>query len=207
MKIVLAFEGMDGSGKTSLAVFTRELCEEHNQRYTLLGRREAYASPLVGRLTGLLHEEAANLLPQADIAVRLAREYQRAALASAVPSGVVVLDRFVLSLLSLARFHGLDPEPVVRSLQDISARSGLHATVFVKCPFDMARNRVKERSQGFTVRPSRDERFLRRMAQGMEEDFQRGILTGQQWLVENAEALELAEEQLAGYLLPYFQRA
>ena len=61
MKIVLAFEGMDGSGKTSLALFTRELCEEHNQRYTLLGRREAYASPLVGRLTGLLHEEAANL--------------------------------------------------------------------------------------------------------------------------------------------------
>src|SRR5207245_743511 len=107
MKIVLAFEGMDGSGKTSLAVFTRKLCEQHNQRYTLLGRREAYASPLVGRLTGLLHEEAANLVPQADIAVRLAREYQRAALAAAAPSGVVVLDRFVLSLLSLARFHGL----------------------------------------------------------------------------------------------------
>ena len=74
MKVVLAFEGMDGSGKTSLAVFTRKICEEHNQRYTLLGRREAYASPLVGRLTGLLHEEAANLVPQADIAVRLARD-------------------------------------------------------------------------------------------------------------------------------------
>jgi thymidylate kinase len=189
MKIVLAFEGMDGSGKTSLAVFTRKLCEQHNQRYTLLGRKEAYASPLVGRLTGLLHEEAANLVPQADIA-----------------SGVVVLDRFVLSLLSLARFHGLDPEPILRLLQDISARAALHATVFVKCPFEMARSRVKERSQGFIVRPSRDERFLRRMAQGMEEDFQRGILTGQQWLVENAQALELAEEQLAGYLLPYLQK-
>ena len=47
---------------------------------------------------------------------------------------------------------------------------------------------------------------MRRMAQGMEEDFQRGILTGQQWLVENAQALELAQEQLAGYLLPYLQK-
>jgi thymidylate kinase len=205
MKIVLAFEGMDGSGKTSLAVFTRKLCELHNQRYTLLGRKESYASPLVGRLTALLHEEATNLVPQADIALRLARECQRAALAAAVPSGVVVLDRFVLSLLSLARFHGLDLEPILRFLQDISARAALHATVFVKCPFELARSRVKERSQGFIVRPSRDERFLRRMAQGMEEDFQRGLLTGQQWLVENAQTLDLAEEQLAGYLLPYLQ--
>src|SRR5437588_8813120 len=107
MKIVLAFEGMDGSGKTSLAVFTSKLCEQHNQRYTLIGRRESYSSPLVGKLTGLLHEEAANLTPHADIAVRIAREYQRAALAAAVPSGIVVLDRFVLSLVALARFHGM----------------------------------------------------------------------------------------------------
>ena len=102
MKMVLAFEGMDGSGKTSLALFTRKLCEQQNQRYTMIGRRESYSSPLVGRLTGLLHEEAANLVPSADIAVRIAREYQRAALAAAVPSGIIVLDRFVMSLLSLA---------------------------------------------------------------------------------------------------------
>src|SRR6516225_5646525 len=159
MKMVLAFEGMDGSGKTSLALFTRKLCEQQNQRYTLIGRREAYSSPLVGRLTGLLHEEAANLVPSADIAVRIAREYQRAALAAAVPSGIIVLDRFVMSLLSLARFHGLDLDPLLRSLQDISARAQLHATVFVRCPFEMARSRVKERSQGFQVKRSRDERF------------------------------------------------
>src|SRR5437870_983393 len=114
MKIVLAFEGMDGSGKTSLAVFTSKLCEQHNQRYTLIGRRESYSSALVGRLTGLLHDEAANLVPQADIALRIARDYQRAALAAAVPAGIVVLDRFVLTLLSLARFHGFDPDPVMR---------------------------------------------------------------------------------------------
>ena len=206
MKMVLAFEGMDGSGKTSLALFTRKLCEQQNQRYTMIGRRESYSSPLVGRLTGLLHEEAANLVPSADIAVRIAREYQRAALAAAVPSGIIVLDRFVMSLLSLARFHGLDLDPVLRSLQDISARAQLHATVFVRCPFEMARSRVKERSQGFQVKRSRDERFLRRMAQAMEEDFQHGLLTGQQWLVENSQTLEAAEEQLGSYLLPYLQK-
>ena len=172
----------------------------------MIGRRESYSSPLVGRLTGLLHEEAANLVPSADIAVRIAREYQRAALAAAVPSGIIVLDRFVMSLLSLARFHGLDLDPVLRSLQDISARAQLHATVFVRCPFEMARSRVKERSQGFQVKRSRDERFLRRMAQAMEEDFQHGLLTGQQWLVENSQTLEAAEEQLGSYLLPYLQK-
>jgi thymidylate kinase len=200
MKIVLAFEGMDGSGKTSLTQFVRRLCEQQGQRYTGIGRREGGSSALVGRFTSLLHDEATTLTPQAEISTRIAREYQRAALAAAAPSGVVVLDRFVLSTLALARFHGVDAEPVVRILQDVAARAQLYATVLVTCPFELGRARVRERSQGMVFKRTRDDRVLRRMAESMTQDFERGLVTGQQWLVDNSDALEAAQEQLAGYL-------
>jgi hypothetical protein len=40
----------------------------------------------------------------------------------------------------------------------------------------------------------------------MEEDFQRGHLTGQQWRVDNSGSLEVAEAQVTAYLLPYFRQ-
>jgi hypothetical protein len=41
------------------------------------------------------------------------------------------------------------------------------------------------------------------MAQYVQDDFEDGILTGQQWSVDNSRTLEEAEEQVADYLLPY----
>jgi thymidylate kinase len=206
MKIVLAFEGVDGSGKSSLAAFTKRLCERYGQRFTLVGRREAYATPLVGRFTRLLHDEVATLTPQADSLTRIAREYQRARLAAETPSGVVVFDRFVLSILALVRFHGQDVDPVLLLLKDLVARAHLHATVFVTCPFEVAWDRVEERSQSLPPRRPKNERMLRRVAELMEEDFGRGTLTGQQWLVDNSLEPEVAEEQLTDFLLPYLQK-
>ncbi len=207
MKIVLAFEGMDGAGKTSLAVFARRLCEERGLRLALVTRRESYSSPLVGRLTRLLHDEGPSLLPQADTFIRIAREYQRAALAVQAPADIIILDRFVLSLLALARFHGVDRDGLVPVLKDLTARAHLHATVFVHCPFETARARVEERSASQPGKKSRDDRFLRRFGELLEEEFGRGALTGQQWPVDNGSALTQAEDQLAGYLRPYLQLA
>src|SRR5437762_876988 len=117
-KIVVALEGMDGAGKSSLALFARKLCDEHGQPFTLIGRREAYANPLIGRLTRLLAEEAGGLSPSAETCVRLAREHERAALAAQAQPGIVILDRFVLSCLALARFHGQDVGPLTDLLRE-----------------------------------------------------------------------------------------
>jgi thymidylate kinase len=206
MKIVLAFEGMDGAGKTSLATYAKSLCEQHGRRYALIGRRESYSTPLVGRLTRLLHEEASNLSSTAETLIRLARDQERGNLAAAAPSGLVVLDRFVLSTLALVRFYGQEADTLFRIQRDIVCRSQLHATVFVTCSFETARQRVQERYQSRPTRRSRDERVLRRLADIMEEEFRRGTLTGQQWPVDNSGSLAAAQEQLAGYLLPYLQR-
>jgi thymidylate kinase len=206
MKIVLAFEGMDGAGKTSLSAFTQKLCAEHGRRFTLIGRRESYASALVGRLTRILHEEAANLSPTAESLLRIARDHERACLAATSRSDVVILDRFVLSTLALVRLYGQEVEALFRPLHDVVVRANLRATVFVTCNFETARNRVKERNLNRPPRRSRDDRVLRKLAEFMEQDFWAGALTGQQWAVDNSQALLAAEEQMAGYLLPYLQK-
>jgi thymidylate kinase len=205
-KIVVALEGMDGAGKSSLALFARKLCEEHAQPFTLIGRREAYANPLIGRLTRLLAEEAGGLMASAETCVRLAREHERAALAAQAQPGIVILDRFVLSCLALARFHGQDVEPLTSLLREITYRANLHATVLVRVPFETAWDRVKTRRQMLGHRKPLDENQMRRMATILEEEFERGQLTGQQWVVDNAKSILSAEEQLASYLAAHFQK-
>jgi thymidylate kinase len=205
MKIVLALEGIDGAGKSTLADFTRRLCEQQGQPLTAVGRRAATASPLVGRLTRLLQEETAALTPRADVFLRIAREYQRASLAALVPEGVVVLDRFVLSTLALARVRNLAIDAVLPILEDVAARGHLFATVFVKCPWEEAWRRAGERKDEPAPRGDGRQSFERKMAELLEKDFRAGILTRNQWLVDNTGSLEDAEQQVAGYLLPYLR--
>jgi thymidylate kinase len=200
MRIVLAIEGADGSGKSSLATFLMKLCRQRGQPFTLVGRREGTANALIGKLSRMLNEEGKGFTPQGAILVRLAREYQRAQLAASVPSGLVVLDRFVLSLLALVRLNGLDTAPFQTMLRDVVARAHLHATVFVTCPFEIARQRVEEREAAAGGNGKTSVQLLQQLARFQEEDFRAGTLTGQQWLVDNSGAAGAAEEQLEDYL-------
>ncbi len=205
MKIVVAIEGIDGAGKSSLIRFMQKLCQEHGEACTRIARRGPFASPLVSKLTVLLNEEARNLAPPAEVFTRIGREFQRAHLATLASPGLIVLDRFVLTLLSLARVLGQPVDFLMRPLQEIIVHANLHATIFVHCPFEVAYSRAQERRQGLTRR-NRDQSTLRSMARFLEEEFHRGILTRQQWRVDNANALKDAEDQVAGYLLPYLQK-
>jgi thymidylate kinase len=205
MRIVLAIEGADGSGKTSLATFLMKLCRQRGLPFTLVGRRESTASALVGRLSRLLQEEGEDLTPPGALLVRLAREYQRAQLAASVPAGLVVLDRFVLSVLALVRLNGLDPGPFHALLREVTVRAHLHATVFVQCPQEIAWQRVQQRGRGAAGNGQTSVQLFRQLAGYLEDDFQSGTLTGQQWLVDNSGAAGAAEAQLEDYLASFLR--
>ena len=130
MKIVLAIEGMDGAGKSSLARFVQRLCADHGRRCSRIGRRTGYVSPSIAKLTHLLGEENGNLIPHAELYARMARECQRAHLAATAPPGIIVLDRFVLTILALARVYGMDIDLLLPLLRDMVSRADLHATIF-----------------------------------------------------------------------------
>jgi thymidylate kinase len=202
MAIVLALEGVDGAGKSSLAGFLHRLCQEHGRPFTLVGRGEATSGPLVGKLSRLLREDP-GLTPSAEVCVRLAREHQRAALAASVASGLVVLDRFVLSILAQVRLNGLDPYPFLHLLRDLASRAHLHATVLVRCPFEVAERRARDRGGAGAERHGAALR--RRLGEFLEDDFESGTLTGQQWPVDNAGEVASAEAQLRDFLMPHLR--
>jgi thymidylate kinase len=205
MKIVVAMEGMDGAGKSSLARFIQRLCAERGLRCSRIGRRTGYVSPSVAKLTQLLGEETGNLTAPAEIFARMAREHQRAHLAASAPPGIILLDRFVLTILAMARVHGLDIDLLLPLLREMVSKADLHATIFVTCPFDMGWRRVEQRNKGLSSVLRRGERMFRRVAEFIEEDFHFGILTGKQWMVDNSRTLQEAERQVAMHLLPYLQ--
>jgi thymidylate kinase len=204
MKLVLSIEGTDGAGKSTLAQFIKRLCEQRNERFVMIGRRGPTAGELAAKLSRILQEDKAHLTPEVEIAIRLARESQRAVLAAQVPSGLVVLDRFLLSFLAMIRLCGQTVDPLLQIVQDIAIRAQLHATVFVQCPFETAWERMKRRNAKLSRQTNRGELVHRRLAQFMAEDFERGLLTGEQWLVDNSQSQHPAEEQLTAYLRPYF---
>ena len=206
-KIVLAIEGADGAGKSTLLDKMKLLCDVYGRRLTRIGRRGKHAHPLVGRMTRLLHEEGDELTPFAEISLRLARESQRADLAAAAPAGIVVLDRFVISLLALIRNHGENTEPFLPVLRQITERAGLYATIFVECPFDVAWDRLRRRDEGSAVRDLRGQAVLQRLAQLAEEEFRRGEFTGRPWPIENSGPFGLSEQALARYLVPFLDRS
>jgi dTMP kinase len=206
MKTVLAVEGIDGSGKTTLVAFARKLCEEHGLPFTSIGRGVSSANPLIGRLTRFLQEEITGLTPRADTFLRIARDYQRACLAALVPEGLVILDRFVLSILALARIRQLDTGPIVAILHDIMARGHLSGTILVQCPLEEARRRVADR--GVDPESSNPGRFhfQREVQDVLQEEFDRGLLTGKQWLVDNSQSSQKSQEQVTRVLMPYLQK-
>jgi thymidylate kinase len=207
MKIVLAIEGTDGAGKSSLACYIQDLCQQFDCRCSRIGRRTGSINQAVAKITQVIGEETGRLTPQAEVYLRLAREFQRAHSAAMAPAGVVVLDRFVLTLLAQARVNGLEVSSLTRQLKEIVDRADLHATIFVGCPFEQAWERVRHRNEGMRSNRWTSEKILRQMAQFMEEEFRRGALTGQQWPVENAGTLAEAEEQVNEYLAPHLSRS
>jgi thymidylate kinase len=205
MKLVLAIEGMDGSGKSSLAGCVRRLCLESGQPCTTVGRRAVHATPAVGKLTRLIQEESGNLTGPTAVLVRLAREYQRAHLAAEVPAGVVLLDRFVVSVLALARVTNQPVDLFLPLCRDIVGRARLNATVFVRCPVELCRQRVDARVEPGQPPRIRDVGLLRELSVTMAAEFERGVLTGDRWPVDNGGPLEEAEEQLIEYLRPHLR--
>jgi hypothetical protein len=65
---------------------------------------------------------------------------------------------------------------------------------------------VQQRDKGSLLWTIGDERAHRHLTEPIEEEFRRGILTGQQWPVDSSGELQKAEAQLMAYLFPYLKK-
>lgn len=146
--IIIAIDGFDGSGKTTLA---RGLVAELNgrrQTCQILGRREADSNATIAALTSLVlasDGDSSPLSPDGSAHVRLARLYERAAMARKSSADVVLLDRWIPSDLSRL------PHGVVAQYLDMfrvaHRAAGVHLTLRLCLDFDTAWSRIASRPQ------------------------------------------------------------
>jgi thymidylate kinase len=143
-KFVIAVEGGDGSGKSTAIRHTMDLCCQIGVPFSLIGRGVTDSVPSIHALTSVLREHGSNYSLHSDLAIRVAREFVRAQIAASVSSGIVILDRFVISLLARNIADNINMDWVESSLVDTVRLSELDATLFIDCPFDVAWSRCQK---------------------------------------------------------------
>ena len=177
MKTVICIEGADGSGKSTLAKLLIGECQSRGLRCQVIGRRTEDSSADIGRITALSQELDKEAPPEAGFHLRIAREYMRAEECRRSEADVVVLDRFVLSVLSRIRTDGTKVQPYIEHLKDIVRRANLAATVFCDCPFETAWKRVTDEVQtggraALSPKEAKGEQYLRLLHESMSTDFE-----------------------------------
>jgi thymidylate kinase len=212
MKIVACIEGADGSGKSTLTRELVRLCESKGISTHVIGRKADDSTPTIGAITGLsqrLQQDDASYPVETDIHLRLAREYLRAEQCMRSTSQLVILDRFVLSVLSRVRAAGLNDDLYIAQLQEIAKTAGLNATIYCDCPFEVAWARVNasvasgDRSS-LSPKEQRGSAYLRDLDEWMRRDFRRLEWLGNTYSVMTAKGSELMRTQCAEILERWF---
>lgn len=177
MKTVICIEGADGSGKSTLAKLLIGECESRGLRWQLIGRKAEDSSPDIAKITSLSQELDKGAPPEAGFHLRIAREHLRAEECRRSDADIVILDRFILSVLSRVRTDGTDAEPYIGHLKAVMRQADLAATVFCQCPFEVAWRRVNDevKSGGrasLSPKEAKGEQYLRRLHDAMKNDFE-----------------------------------
>jgi len=189
-KFVLALEGGDGSGKSTAALCIAQLCREMGVAFKLIGRGVDDASPRIYALTKVLRDHGSGYSLESDLVIRVAREFVRADEAAKVESGIVVLDRFVLSVLARSKTEKIDLHWLEANLATVVKLSELDATIFVDCSFNIALKRIQESleigNRGISHKDTRGEDFNREFVANQRLLFDRTTLAKRRFVVDNS---------------------
>lgn len=209
-RVVLALEGSDGSGKSSLAVFIKKFCDERSISCELLGRVESKSDLPTEKISELLRwnlssEDSAGFVPYCEILLRIARERQRLRMVELSTASVILLDRFTVSAASRALIDDVYDTNIENLLSDLAEAAGLRATIFCECPFDVSWERVQRRQEvGVALSPKEllGATYNSKLAAKLTEAFRiRPIdgrsFTAEKWSIDTSISELKSQEQLA----------
>jgi len=147
--IVIAIEGFDGAGKSTLAEGLKRHFDAIGSSTQVVGKRLDEADIPTDLITNILMQVEGRRLQVHDMThmhLRLARLHARLALAHG-EANVYIMDRWVLSELTYMSLHS---ESTAGHLVDELDGLAANITLFLKCSFDVSWSRVQARGNALT---------------------------------------------------------
>jgi len=170
--LFIAFEGVDGSGKTTQAQLLADWYQKHGVAVTLT--REPGGTELGERLRAIVLDPTIACTPRAELLTLLAARAQHVAevIAPALAAGqVVIVARFTLSTLVYQGYVRGLPVDEIQAANAVAVE-GMHPdlTILVDVPFETIHTRISERNARIGERQDRFEgegaSLLRRVIDG-----------------------------------------
>ncbi len=170
--ILITFEGIDGSGKSSAA---HALHQSLSPNYPTLLTREPGATHLGKVLRSLLQGRTFVLDPKAEyllFAADRAQHMQEMVLPALNEGKIVISDRMADSSYAYQGFgRGVDPAMIYAVNSWAMQEREPDLTIYVMISYEEARRRLGARNEQETVFEQEQEAFFERVAQGFEAIF------------------------------------
>lgn len=170
--ILITFEGIDGSGKTSAA---HALYHDLKESYQVLLTREPGATPLGKVLRTLLQERTFAVDPKAEyllFAADRAQHMHEVVIPSLEQGKIVISDRMADSSYAY-QGYGRGVDPTMIHLINTWAMQGREPdlTIYVTISYEEARKRLGKRMEQETVFEQEQEAFFEKVREGFEAAF------------------------------------
>jgi dTMP kinase len=169
--ILLACEGIDGSGKSSTArLLTAHLQEQH---IPVLLTQEPRATPLGKELRNLLHERSVSISEKSEFLLFAADRAQHMVqiIEPAIAEGrVVISDRFSDSSLAYQGYgRGLDKKMIDQINRWALSDRTPDLTIYMKVDYETALARIQARNAQLTSFEKEKKLFFERVITGFDE--------------------------------------
>lgn len=169
--ILIAIEGIDGSGKSSLA---KNLYQEFlNQKYAVLLTKEPGGTPLGLQLRTIVQEKKVPVCAKAEFmlfAADRAQHFEQVIIPALDEGKIVISDRMSDSSLVYQGYgRGLDMNAITAVNNFVMNGIKPDITVYVKVPLAIATERIMKRNLTLTSFEKEKEDFVSKLANGFDQ--------------------------------------
>lgn len=200
--ILITLEGIDGSGKSSIALALAQLLK--SEKYSILVTKEPGATPLGMHLRNLLQQNLASVCPKAEFLLFAADRAQHVdqVVKPALAAGTIVIsDRMADSSYAYQGYgRGLDRNVISQvntwALGDVQP----DLTIYLSIDYETSQQRIAQRKQTKTVIESEEKEFFDKVIFGFNELFSKrsNVIT-----IDSRPIFEVVVNQLYEKVVPY----
>lgn len=168
--ILIAIEGIDGSGKSSLA---KNLYQSLSKHYPVMLTKEPGGTPLGQYLRSIVQEKKIPVCPKAEFmlfATDRAQHFEQVIIPALNEGKIIISDRMADSSLVYQGYgRGLDKNAITMINEFVMNGIKPDITIFVKVSAHIATQRVLQRNAALTSFEKEKQEFVEKLIFGFDE--------------------------------------